>query len=99
MSNFIQRIGLSFRKVHPQRRPAVDDSEYAQFLANLTAAYHRYSPHFILNFDESNWHVVMEGDVTLTERGAETVHNYVDGDPKMNFTFFATITAEGRNFR
>jgi hypothetical protein len=39
----------------------------------------------------------MEGDVTLAEWGAETVHDYVDGDPKTNFTFFATITAEGTN--
>jgi hypothetical protein len=35
---------------------------------------------------------------TLAERGAETVHNYVDGDPKTNFTFLATITAEGTKF-
>jgi hypothetical protein len=40
----------------------------------------------------------MEEDVTLAERGAETVHNYVDGDPKTNFTLFATITAEGTKF-
>jgi hypothetical protein len=43
MSNFIRRMGLSFRKARPQRRPAIDDNECAQFLANLTTAYHRYS--------------------------------------------------------
>jgi hypothetical protein len=98
MSNFIRRMGLGFRKAHPERRPVIDDSECVQSLANLTAACHRYSPHLILNFDESNWHLVMEGDVPLAERGAETVHNYVDGDPKMNFTLFATITVEGTKF-
>jgi hypothetical protein len=97
-SNFIRRMGLSFRKSLPQRRSAIDDSECAQFTVNLTAAYHRYPPHLILNFDESNWHLVMEGDLMLAERGAETVHNYVDGDPKTNFTFFATIIAEGTKF-
>jgi hypothetical protein len=97
MSNFI-RMGLSFRKARPERRPAIDESKCAQFMANMTAAYHRYPPHLILNFNESNWHLVMEEDVMLAEQGAETVHNYVDGDSKTNFTFFTTITAEGTKF-
>jgi hypothetical protein len=66
------------------------------FLGQLTAAYHRYPPHLIVNFDKSNWHLVMAGDETVAEREAESVHQYVDGDPKANFSFFATITAEGQ---
>jgi hypothetical protein len=37
----------------------------------------------------------MANDQTVAERGAETVHQYVDGDTKANFSFFATITAQG----
>jgi hypothetical protein len=37
----------------------------------------------------------MTGDETIAEQSAETVHQYVDGDRKANFSFFATITAQG----
>jgi hypothetical protein len=50
----------------------------------------------IVNFDESNWHLVMAAEETVAEGGAESVHQYLDGDPKANFSFFATITAEGQ---
>jgi hypothetical protein len=59
MTNFIRRMGWSFRKARPQRRPAIDDIECAQFMANLTAADHRHSPYCLLNFNESNWYLVM----------------------------------------
>jgi hypothetical protein len=36
----------------------------------------------------------MVGEETIAERGTESVHQYVDGDPKANFSFVATITAE-----
>jgi hypothetical protein len=38
----------------------------------------------------------MASEETVAERGVETVHQYVDGDPKSNFPFFATITTEGQ---
>jgi hypothetical protein len=50
----------------------------------------------IVNVDESNWHLVMAAEETVAERGAESVHQYVDGGPKVNFSFFAAITAEGQ---
>jgi hypothetical protein len=96
LSRFLPRVGLSFRRARAARRPVIDDQECLRFLGQLTAAYHRYPPHLILNFDESNWHLVMAGEETVAERGAESVHQYVDGDPKANFSFFATITAEGQ---
>jgi hypothetical protein len=96
LSRFLTRVGLSFRRAHPARRPVIDDGDCLRFLAQLTAAYHRYPPYAIANFDESNWYLVMAGDETVAERGSECVNQYVDGDPKANFSFFATITADGR---
>jgi hypothetical protein len=61
----------------------------------VIAAYHRYPPSAIVNFDESNWLLVMADDETVAIRGAETVSHFCDGDRKANFSFFATITAEG----
>jgi hypothetical protein len=98
MPNFIQRMGLSFRKARPQRRPASNANGCAQSLANLTAAYYRYSPHLILNFDESDWHFVMEGDVTLAEPRTEAIHNYMDGDPRTS-RFSQRLQQKEQNFR
>jgi transposase len=95
MSNFLRRVGLSFRRARAQRRPVLDEEECAHFMANLIAAHHRYPPSSIVNFDESNWHLVMADDQTVATRGAETVCHYCNGDPKANFSFFATITADG----
>jgi hypothetical protein len=95
LSRFLQRVGLSFRRARPERRPSVDDQECAHFMAKLVGAFHQYPPDYILNFDESNWHLVMAGEQTVAPRGAETVHQYTEGDAKANFTFFATITAGG----
>jgi hypothetical protein len=95
LSRFLQRVGLSFRRARLQRRPAIDDQECALFMAKLTGALYNYPPDYILNFDESNWYLVMAGDQTVASRGAETVHQYTDEDTKANCTFFATITAAG----
>jgi hypothetical protein len=93
---FSNRVGLGFRRARPARRPAVDDGEYMHFLGPLTAVYHGYPSHLIFNFDESNWHLVMAGEETIAERRAESVHQCVNSDPKANFSFFGTITAEGQ---
>jgi hypothetical protein len=37
----------------------------------------------------------MAGDETVAEREAEFMNQFVDDDPKANFSFFATITADG----
>jgi hypothetical protein len=49
----------------------------------------------IVNFDESNWRLVMADEQVVGERGAELVRNYIDGDAKANFSFFASICADG----
>jgi hypothetical protein len=64
-------------------------------MANMIAAYHPYPRHFIINFDGSNWHLVVADDQTVAARGAETVCHYSDGAAQMNFSFFATITVDG----
>jgi hypothetical protein len=49
----------------------------------------------IVNFDESSWRLVMTSGRTVAEDGAETVKQYVNGDVKACFTFFASILADG----
>jgi hypothetical protein len=61
----------------------------------LLLAFQLYPPDHILNFDESNWFLVMAGDQAVANRGQEAVHQYTDGDTKANFTFFATIAGDG----
>jgi hypothetical protein len=39
LARFSRRVGLSFRRARPARRPAVDDGECIHFLGQLTAAY------------------------------------------------------------
>jgi hypothetical protein len=57
-----------------------------------------YPPNAVLNFDESNWHLVMSGYQTLAEQGVEAVPRHVNDDAKASFIFFATISAVGRKF-
>jgi hypothetical protein len=45
-----------------------------------------------------NTYLVMAGEGTLAERGAERVHQSVEGNAKTSFTFLAMITAEGTKF-
>lgn len=97
LTRFPSRAGVSFRRARAERRLASDDDEGTHFLARVIAAYHRYPPHLIRNLDESNWHLVMASDQIVAERGAEIVHQYIAGDRKANFPFFAMITAEGDN--
>jgi hypothetical protein len=54
-----------------------------------------YSDSNIVNFDESNWHLVMASEQVVGERVADVVHNYPAGDAKANFSFFASICADG----
>jgi hypothetical protein len=94
MSNFLRRVGLSIRRARVQRRPVLDEEECAHFMANLFAAHHPDPPSLIMNFDKPNWGLVMADDETVATRGAETVCDYFNGDPKANFSFFRTITAD-----
>jgi hypothetical protein len=75
LSNFLRRVGLSFRKARPQRRPVIDDAACAEFVSRLAATYLRYRPDFVLNFDESNWYLVMAGDEMVAERGQKRSTN------------------------
>jgi hypothetical protein len=95
MFHFLNTVGLSFRRARARRRPIFEDEECAHFVANVITAYHPYPPHLIVNFDESNWHLVMIDDQMVAVRGAETVCHYYKSDAKANFPFFATIIADG----
>jgi hypothetical protein len=95
LSRFRSMIELDFKRARPARRTAIDGEECLHFLSELTGAYHRYPLHVVFNFDEPNWHLVMAGDEVVAARGDKTVRQYVEGDAKVNFLFFATITAEG----
>jgi hypothetical protein len=69
LESFLQRIGLSFRLARPERRPAMDDDDCDQPMTGLLLSFQLYPPDHILNFDESNWFLVMAGDRTVP-RGA-----------------------------
>jgi hypothetical protein len=73
----------------------INDEECAHFLAELTVAYYHDLPHLILTFNESNWYLVMTGTEVVAEMRPESLHQYVDGDAKANFSLFSTSTAEG----
>jgi hypothetical protein len=74
---FLQRMGLSFRRARPERRPAIDDDECAQFMTDLLLAFQLYPPDHILNFDESSWFLFMAGDQTVP-RGATGKYQPLD---------------------
>jgi hypothetical protein len=76
----------------------MDNQECATFMIKLAKASRKYPESKIVNFDESNWHLVMEGEQVVGERRAEVVHNYIDGDAKANFSFFGSICADGTRY-
>jgi hypothetical protein len=51
----------------------------------MITAYHHYPIHLIINFNESNWHLVMADDQTIAVRGAETICHDCEGNAKANF--------------
>jgi hypothetical protein len=59
----------------------IDDEECVRFLGKFTAAYHMSPPHLILDFDQSNWYLVMAREQTVAEQGVESVHQHVNDDP------------------
>jgi hypothetical protein len=92
---FLKRNGLSFRRGRPTRRPELDENECFDFLVSFHLSLMMWPPSVIVNFDESSWRVVMTSDRTVAHRGAEVVKQYVDGDVKASFTFFASVLADG----
>jgi hypothetical protein len=95
LKKFLHLRGLSFRTARAARRPEINDEECSVFLCALQKAHEEFPPDYIINFDESNWHLVTSGDEVVDEIGPEVVHNYADGDSKANLTFFASILADG----
>jgi hypothetical protein len=95
LSAFLRRQNLSFRRVRATRRPQIDDQERATFMIQVAKASKGHSESNIVNFDESNWRLVMASEQVVGERGDEVVHNYTDGDTKANFSFFGSICADG----
>jgi hypothetical protein len=55
-------------------------------------------PTAMINFDESSWRLVMVSERTIAERGAEIVNQFINGDVKATFTFFASVVADGTKF-
>jgi hypothetical protein len=48
-----------------------------------------------VNFDESNWRLVMASEQMVGESGAEAVHSYTAGDAEANFGSFESIYGDG----
>jgi hypothetical protein len=95
MRRFLKRTRLSFRRVRPSRRPNIDEEEVTDFLLNFHVSLAIFGRVALVNFDESNWKLVMTADRTVAERGAESVKRYINGNIKASFTFFASILANG----
>jgi hypothetical protein len=95
MKNFLKRNGLSFRKRRTRRRPNIDEDECDEYIRHLNFAYSNYPPDHIINTDESSWKVAMCSGVTIAPIGAEIVNCYINGCEKADFTFIATIRADG----
>jgi hypothetical protein len=92
---FLKRVGLSFRRGRPRRRPDLDEDECFLFLCSFHLVMSIFPPSAIVNFDESSWRLVMVSGRTVAPRGAEVVRRYVNGDVKASFTFFASVLADG----
>jgi hypothetical protein len=95
MEGFLKRNRLSFRKRRTRRRPNIDTNECDQYIRDLNFAYENFPPDHIVNADESSWKVAMCSGVTLAPIGAEIVNCYINGCDKADFTFIATIRADG----
>jgi hypothetical protein len=95
MSIFLKRIKFSFRHSRPPRRPVLDQTECDDFLFSFHLSLEVLGRFAVVNFDESNWRLVMTGSCTVAERGSETVEHFVNGHVKAAFTFFASFTADG----
>jgi hypothetical protein len=50
LSRFLSRVARSFRLAQLMKQPVIDNVECVHFLAQLTAAHHRYPSHLLLNF-------------------------------------------------
>jgi hypothetical protein len=58
-----------------------------------------FPPDHIVNFEQSNWRLVIVGDEVGGEIGSEVVHNYSIGDAKATFTFFASTCDDRSRLR
>jgi hypothetical protein len=95
MSRFLNRVNLSSRKARAAGRPKIDDGECAEFIAKIVTACQRNPNDDMINFDESSWRLVQVSDGMIADRGAEIVHQYVEGDENACLTFFASCSAGG----
>jgi hypothetical protein len=90
LESFLQRMGLSFRRARTDRRPAIDDDECSQFMTDLLLAFQLYPPDHILNFDESNWCLVIAGDQTIPR------HRATGKDQPLDRRVFWALKSKGR---
>jgi hypothetical protein len=59
LNNFLLRPGLSFRRARAVRRPKINDEEYSAFRCALNKAEEKFPLYHIMNFDKSNWHLII----------------------------------------
>jgi hypothetical protein len=95
LNAFRRRHGLSFRRTRAARRPEIDDEECAIFMIALKKVVQDFPEVNIVNFDEWNRCRVMASEEIVGECAAEVVHNCTDGNAKGNFSFVASICANG----
>ena len=94
---FLTRWHLSLRKAHLRRRTPPRDDVVAEFLQKFEMALLQYSPEYIVNMDETSWHVFQGAQTrTIAPTGADEVAVNVHFDEKTCITVIAAITLSGR---
>jgi hypothetical protein len=95
IKHFRRRHALSLRRPRPRKRPRVTEGEIQAFILRVQTLMAEFPPNRLVNIDETNWRTVAPGTLTWAEKGAESVHCYVQNDEKEGVTVIAGITAAG----
>jgi len=91
IASFKERNGLSTRKAHLKKRPKTTDKDIEEFRNRVDELLQTVNPRYVINADESPWHLNEILLSTWAEKGSEDV--IIDGVPKECFTFLASVNA------
>ena len=95
IENFKKKHSFSRRKFHKKRRTKTKLSNIINLLRIVCKIFNNSPKNKILNVDETCWCFQESGEYTWAETGTENVSIYSNVDEKSNFTYLATINAEG----
>ena len=96
LRGFLKRNDLTFRKLRAVKRPSYSQEDIINFQTKLENYIITYGADNVYNMDETSWKLNQVPDKTLAKVGSESVHGYIVGNLKTNFTAIATISASGK---